>query len=262
MNKDILLYFALLLWFVVPITAQPTIFFPTETVDPESSISLDFKVIDFVDMQSMQFSVNWNPDVLQFESISNLNVLSDYTIANFGTNASHLGKITTYWVDNQFAGVTLDDSTSVFSLDFKVIGAPDSFSAVAITDDPTFIEFSDLDGNILPVINEDGMITVLGPLSTKPSLNVQSNAHFTLYQNEPNPFDSQSVIRFDLKQSNEVEFYFYDINGKLIYSLKDYFLEGVNSVKLTEDKLPGAGIYFYEMRTNVFSLTNKMVLVR
>ena len=126
MNKDILLYFALLLWFVVPVTAQPTIFFPMETTEPGSSISLDFKVVDFVDMQSMQFSVNWNPNVLQFDSISNLNVLSDYTIANFGTNATQLGKLTTYWVDNQFLGVTLDDSTAVFSLNFNVIGVPDS----------------------------------------------------------------------------------------------------------------------------------------
>ncbi len=262
MNKDILLYFALLLWFVVPVSAQPTIFVPSQSVDPNASVIVDIKVADFEELVSMQFSINWNQDVLQFDSVGNLNVLSDYSLANFGTNVSHLGKLTTYWVDNQFTGVTLDDSTTIFSLYFKAIGTEESFSVVAITDDPIFIEFSDIDGNILPVITEDGMITIVGPLSTDPSPSIQSNELFTLYQNQPNPFDNQSIIRFDISRSSEIEFRFYDINGKLIYSFKDSFLEGENSITINADKLPGSGTYFYTLQTNDYSLTNKMVLVR
>jgi hypothetical protein len=262
MNKDILLYFALLLWFVVPVTAQPTIFTPTETVEPGSSISVDVSVVDFENILAMQFSINWNPEVLEFNSISSFEALPDYSSANFGTNAAHLGKLSTLWVDNLLSGVTLDDSSSLFTIYFTVVGADESSSLVAIASDPTPIEISDIDGNVLPVILDNGMITVVGPLSIDPSLTVQSNDLFTMYQNEPNPFDNQSVIRFDLRESTEVEFLLYNVNGKLVHSSKDYFLEGENSLTINADKLPGSGTYLYTLKTNDYSLTNKMVLLR
>ena len=262
MNKDILLYFALLLWFVVPVTAQPTIFTPTTTVDEDAAVEIDVRVLDFESIMSMQFSVNWDTAVLKFDSITNLGALPDYTIANFNTNSSNEGKFTTLWLGDPIYGNTLDDSTSIFSIAFTVIGSPDSQSSVAITNDPLAIEVTDLDGNELPVIIENGMITVVGPLSTKPANAILSNELFVLYQNKPNPFDNQTVIMFDLRESSEVEFLFYDINGKLIYSAKNYFLEGKNEFSMSADKLPRSGTYFYTLKTNDFSLTNKMVLLR
>lgn len=262
MNKGILLYFALLLWFVVPVSAQLTIFLPTETVEPGTSVNVDFKVAGFVDIQSMQFSVNWNPDVLHFDSITNLSALPDYTNANFGSNSAHLGKLTTLWLDNQLLGVSLEDSTIIFSVVFTVVGASDSFSAISITDEPTSIEFSDLNGNVLPVTIENGMIIVSTISSSENTLPFQSNEFFSLFQNEPNPFDNQSIIRFDLSRSSEVEILFHSVDGRLVYSIKDQFLEGLNSLTINADNLPGSGTYFYTMKTNDYSLTNKMVLVR
>jgi len=262
MNKDILLYFALLLWFVVPVTAQPTIFTPSQSVGEGSSISVDVRVDDFENILSMQFSINWDPTVLQFDSISNYNALPDYSPSNFGTNSASQGKVSTLWVDNQLLGVTLDDNTTLFSIVFDVIGLDNSSSLIEVSDDPTPVEVSDVDGNVLPVIIENGMITVVGPLSVKPSITVQSNELFSLYQNEPNPFENQSVIRFDLRESNEVEFSFYDLQGKLIHSSKGYFLEGENNFIINADMLPGTGTYLYTLKTNDFSLTNKMVLVK
>ena len=262
MNKDILLYFALLLWFVVPVTAQPTIFTPTETVEPGASISIDVSVVDFEDIVGMQFSVNWDSAVLQFENVSNFNALPDYSAANFGTNSTHLGKLSTLWVDSQLYGISLNDSSILFTIVFTVMGTDNTTSLISISDDPTPIEVSDKDGNVLPVITEDGMITVVGPLSVEPSIKALSNELFTLYQNEPNPFDNQTIIGFDLRASSEVEFLFYDINGKLVYSSKNQFLEGKNSITINADKLPGLGTYFYTLKTNDYSLTNKMVLLR
>lgn len=263
MNKDILLYFALLLWFVVPVTAQPTIFTPTETVDTGTSIEVDVRVLDFVDIMSMQFSVNWDSLVLQFDSLTNLDALPDYSSnANFNTNSAQQGILTSVWLGDFLNGNTVDDSTVIFTIVFTVIGSSESSTSVAITDNPLSIEFSDVDGNDLSVIVENGLITVATVVGLNPSIESQSNEFFTLYQNEPNPFDNQSLIRFDLRQSNEVSFSFYDTNGKLIYSHKGHFLEGINSIKIDTEKLPGAGTYFYTMKTNNYFLTNKMVLLR
>lgn len=265
MNKDILLYFALLMWFVVPVSAQPTIFISKDTVETGTSVLVDFKVKDFVDIQSMQFSVNWDPSVLQFDIVANLGALPDYAPTSFGTFSADLGKLTTLWLDNQLLGVTLDDNTVIFSLVFTVTGEPDSFSDVSITGDPTAIEFSDFDGNVLPVIIENGMIIVFSTSSSSPNdlsyLN-GSNELFTLFQNEPNPFGNQSVIRFDLKSSSEVEFSVQSVDGRLIYAIINYFQEGENSIVLDADKLHGPGTYLYTIKINEYFKTRKMVLIR
>ncbi len=262
MIKKILLYFALLLWFVVPVSAQLTFLIPTQVVENGQSIQVDIKALDFQNILSMQFSVNWNPNTLQFDSVSTPGAIPDYADANFGTTGSSEGKLTTAWFDQDLSGVSLDDSTTIFTIVFNVIGSPDSNSIIAITGDPTMIEVSNTDGDILAVTTENGMIIVDNPLSIDPFNAVQANEQFTLFQNEPNPFSTQTRIRFDLNRSNEVKFLIFDIKGQLIYTFKEFFLEGNHTVTIDRNKLPWSGTYFFTMQTNEYSLTNKMILIR
>ena len=66
MIKDLLLYFALLLWFVVPLQAQPTIFAEDVEGKPGDEIEVLVKAENFVDVVAMQFTFEWDADVLEF----------------------------------------------------------------------------------------------------------------------------------------------------------------------------------------------------
>jgi len=110
MTKRVLLYFALLLWFVVPVTAHPTIFVEDSSADPLENITADVKVSGFSEIAGMQFSVNWDATVLQFDSVSinSVDGLPDYFYpGNIGTQVSNEGKLTTLWFDQGQTGVTL-----------------------------------------------------------------------------------------------------------------------------------------------------------
>ena len=45
--------------------AQPSIIIPTETVNQGDNFCLEIDVIDFTDILSMDFSLQWDPTVMQ-----------------------------------------------------------------------------------------------------------------------------------------------------------------------------------------------------
>lgn len=262
MTKQVLLYFALLLWFVVPVMAQPTIFTEDLSVDTNQKIEVDVKVADFTEILSMQFSVNWTPSVLQFDSVSvNVDALPDYSAASgFGTSSTSSGKLSTSWFDPALAGVTLASNTSIFTIHFTVLGLSGSDSEVQITGDPVMIEVSNTDSEILDVNTENGTVSVLSSTGINELL-VQSNKNFTLFQNEPNPFDNQTVISFDVHEPSNFVLEVYDTKGTLIHTQNAHYLKGIQSITIEKEILPTVGAYFYKLKTKDYFITNRMILV-
>ncbi len=261
MIKRVLLYFALLLWFVVPVTAQPTIFVEDTSVDPLENIEIEVKVADFENIGSMQFSVNWDPAFLQFDSVSvgATPVLPDYSNASIGQTMTAQGKLGTLWFEQNLNTITLADSTAIFKIFFAVL-ATEGSSEVSITDDPIDIELSD-GANPVTTLVESGTVTVLEPNSTD-DLRVQSNHAFTLFQNEPNPFVNQTVVRFEVYQPSDFTLEVYDSKGAIIFSQSDYYLNGNHAITIDEKLMPVEGIYFYKLKTKDYFITNRMILVR
>jgi len=263
MIKRILLYFALLLWFVVPVTAQPTIFVENLSTDVGHSFTASVKVSDFKDIVSMQFSVNWDALLFQFDSltVNENSMLPEYYPSNFGTTLSDQGKLTTSWFDQALAGVSIPDSTTLFTLHYQHLGVVGTSSEITITGDPTEIEVSDVNSNILEVAVESGTVTVLEAMGIN-DLGIQSNEAFTLFQNEPNPFDNQTVIRFDVREPSDFILEVYDTKGTLIHSEQAHYLKGNQTITLQEEVLPTVGAYFYKLKTKDYFITNRMILVR
>src|SRR5262249_9165586 len=61
---------------------------------------------------------------------------------NFGTRLTDSGKLSFSWDDLQGTGATLPDGTTIFTVSFIVVGAPDTASALALADSPTPREVS------------------------------------------------------------------------------------------------------------------------
>lgn len=72
---------------------------------------------------------------------------------------------------------------------------------------------------------------------------------FQLARAYPNPFTSQTTIRYDLKQAAPVTLALYDALGRLV-RLRDLGLQpvGTHEIRLDAGALP-AGLYLYELRT-------------
>ncbi|PHN06878.1 cohesin domain-containing protein [Flavilitoribacter nigricans] len=108
-----------------------------------TQVCMDVTVQDFTDMLGMQYTINYDPAVLQFESITNTNLTGLTAGGNFGNPSP--GKITVFWFDQAVSGITLPDDTRIYSICFTVLDeAPTS---ITLGDDPTAIEFSDLNSS-------------------------------------------------------------------------------------------------------------------
>lgn len=91
--------------------------------------------------------------------------------------------------------------------------------------------------------------------------------YFGLYKNYPNPFNSSTVIHYDLPVDGNVEIAIYDILGKRITTLINEFQKAGKKEIIwngTDEfgKEVGTGIYFYHFNSNGYIGGRKMVLIK
>ena len=84
----------------------------------------------------------------------------------------------------------------------------------------------------------------------------------TLYQNEPNPFATNTFIRFDLDRTQNAMLCIFDVNGRMVKCFENTFNMGENKVEVTQGDLPSAGVYFYQLKTAENNSTKRMIMIR
>ena len=88
-----------------------------------------------------------------------------------------------------------------------------------------------------------------------------------LYQNEPNPFNPATRIRFDLAQQGQAEIRIFAVSGCCIRTLVSGTLRGGRH-EVTWNGLDDAGrrvssgVYFYRLRTDDYSATRKLIVMK
>ncbi len=95
--------------------------------------------VGFVDLVSMQFTMKWDKNVLQFQEVRGFN-LPYLGAANYGAHRSAEGELTFVWIDNSLKGVTKDDGTAIYEVCFTGKGDSGQASPFRFTDAPTLIE--------------------------------------------------------------------------------------------------------------------------
>jgi hypothetical protein len=85
---------------------------------------------------------------------------------------------------------------------------------------------------------------------------------YQMSQNYPNPFNPSTTIRFGLPDAEKVLLQVFDVNGQLVSTLFDGYLEaGYHSVDFNAQQL-SSGIYLYKLTTNSFTSVKRMLLVK
>jgi hypothetical protein len=100
----------------------------------------------------------------------------------------------------------------------------------------------------------------------------REGASFGLWQNQPNPFDGTTRIRYALPVAAPVTLEVYDLTGHRVATLVrdrqepgDYTVSfGSGASTATGGRLGAlaAGVYFYRFQAGAFASTRKMLLLR
>ncbi|MEZ5041746.1 MAG: cohesin domain-containing protein [Saprospiraceae bacterium] len=162
------LFAGLLLLIPISISANPTIgrtndlegfTITLEDFDANQGdqICLDASVSGFMNILGMQFSINYDPAILQFNNISNTN-LTGLSPNSFGNPSA--GNITMSWSDPNAVGLTLADGTVVFEVCFTVVGT--AGTTVTFSDTPTPTEIVDGTLTVIGFTGQESAVTVNG----------------------------------------------------------------------------------------------------
>jgi hypothetical protein len=104
-------------------------------------------------------------------------------------------------------------------------------------------------------------IIIRSPSGVK-NLSGEVPGNYSLNQNYPNPFNPSTKIDFSLPKNSNVKLTVYDMNGREVEVLVNQNLQaGVYEADWHPVNL-SSGIYFYTLKTNDFTDTRKMILVK
>ncbi len=253
MIKELLLYFALLLWFVVPSQAQLTIFADDITGKQGDTIDVNINVENFNEVVAMQFTFEWDSLVLEFVDIVDINLV-DLTPGNFGPTIKR-GFVVSTWFETYLSPITVPDG-GIFKIRFKVIGEALETSIL------------DFSGNELPnLASIDGMqVPMESKVATFEVEEVVPNATISVPSGfdlsiHPNPFQDNTQIKFSLDKSyDDFDVSIYSLDGKLHYQQTANRGAGNHIIEVSADRLPNAGIYFVQMVSEGLFTSHKLIL--
>ncbi len=214
-----------------------------------STVSVQFKASEMIDMYGAQFTLKYNTDELEYSNAIS-GAFTALENSNIGLINVENGLLTISISD---ANVTsLNENDELFTIEFTALNDGQLNRNISITSEATIAEAYNTNLEVmelnLEMRNDDGET-----ISTYP---------FEVFQNVPNPFAQSTTVRFNLPTSNLVTISVFDVTGKKLYSTSNTYAKGMNSVVLDVNSFDSNGILYYQVETNEYSATRKMVVLK
>ena len=153
------------------------------------------RVKNFQNIISAQGTISFNPAIATYSAISQFGV-TGMNISNFGLTQISSGKLVFSWSDANLNGVSLADSSVLFSIKFDVVGTAGQQTLISLINSPTIIEFVDINYNSISVTSTSGKIVI-------PSGVPQTN--LTLFADSLSGLSgSQVIMPIKVKQFNQM----------------------------------------------------------
>ena len=255
MIKDLLLYFALLLWFVVPSQAQPTIFMFADDVSAKKDeiVDVNIKVENFNDVIAWQFTFEWDSLVLEFVDVVDFNLV-DLTQYNFGP-AQIKNFIVSTWFESLLTPISIGDGETVFKIRFRVIGDPGQESPLWFSGSQ-LPNVASVNGIEQEIESEPAMFIV--DEMTNATTIVPANFDLSI---SPNPFIDNTQIDFNLdKRYEDLTVSIYNTTGKLIYQQVEDRGAGSHTIDIGANTFSTSGMYFVQLVSEGLYTTHKLIL--
>lgn len=107
---------------LTPPALNPTFSFPSVTTcNPGDEIVFPLTVSDFQNMRGFQYTLEWNPEIMEFSGIENIQ-LPGFTMQSIGQLFTDDGKLTLAWFNPNDNGSTLDDGDIICEFRFVSTG--------------------------------------------------------------------------------------------------------------------------------------------
>lgn len=239
--------------------AQPAISATNHQANTGDAVTVSIDVTDYNKILSTQFTLNWDPSVIQYKSVSNfgLNVREQ---DNFGRNNVATGELTFFWYDPTLSGVSVADDKPLFDISFDVVGATGSCTTIAFTDSPTVREVVDTSAKKVDATFINGEI-VVGQQCLNVSAENLTKDHVDFGKAFPNPTDTGVSMPVYAAHASDAFIRVFDAMGKQIRQISRKIGAGEQIINLSKETFPQPGIYHIQIQINEQYYTHKLVVL-
>lgn len=217
-----------------------------KSIEAGQLVEIPVRATDFANRQAYQLTIGFDPRVMAYAGFA-AGELPGLTEANFGTAHLGQGKLTTLWVSH--AAVNLPENAVLFTLRFRATGSDKALSQVLYPS-------SDITAN--EALTAAGHTQRIDFEFVKPQGG--ESATFALYQNQPNPFQTGTVIGFRMPAAGKATLRVFDAMGRLALAHTAEYARGSQQIEIAKQDIGGTGIYWYEIETGGQVARRKMVI--
>ncbi len=140
------------------LSAQPTINISNATANNGETVDINITANNYTDYISLEFTLNWDPTILNFVSVSNLtNGLPGFTEQS-SINLQQNGILNVVWFESNITPTSLPSGTTVFTISFEVTGDPCDSTGLTVPN----IEIVDENEEVAATIVNPGFVRVPG----------------------------------------------------------------------------------------------------
>lgn len=212
-------------------------------------VTVGFTIAELTELYGAQFTINFNTNKLEYNN-ANAGVFSMIENANIGLVNVDKGMLSVSISDATVK--TLNENDELFVLEFNALTNGQLLNTISISSDVTTAEAYNaglevMDVNLEFRTNEGDVETI---------------SEFEVYQNVPNPFAQSTTINFNLPTTSNVNISVYDVAGKKLFTTSNTYSKGMNSVVIDVNSFDASGILYYQVETNEYSATRKMVVLK
>ncbi|MEM1214817.1 MAG: PKD domain-containing protein [Bacteroidota bacterium] len=225
------------------------------SVSAGEEVTLYFTSEAFADIVSYQFAMQFPTSMVEFVDFTPATDPALQTVI-IGDNEAAEGKLRVSWFSLSGHGYSADSETTLFALRFRALQDIDNWNNILRLDPGTMLPeaYNDFDEALDPALDFNSETTTNTDEAGVARI-------FALYQNTPNPVQEETLIRFYLPASGQVQFELRDAFGKLVQQRVQDYGAGEHSLLLDNLQLP-AGVYYYSLRSGDDSATRKMLIVK
>ena len=247
-----------ILGIIISTKGQPTFSVPNLTADPSNSISVPVKIDSFLDITTVQFTLEWDPAVI---TPSSLNLDSTELRINEEDNFQIFpdsGLLSFLWFDKSANGVSIEDGSSIFEVNFLVTSQPGLNTSIIFSDRVALREVADT--SFLPIQTNyiDGSIQVTGTSSSS-AYNLNKDL-IELLPISPNPMLNQATLQYRLKKAVSARLFIQKPNGQTILNRPVKLDPGINELVLDRSVLNHSGIYFIQLIGKDIFISQKLMV--
>ncbi|MEL7021615.1 MAG: T9SS type A sorting domain-containing protein, partial [Bacteroidota bacterium] len=192
-----------------------------------------------------QFTIDFDETGLAFVEPMTADV-AEINSANFGLGRATAGVIVTNFAKAN--AVTLEKDTDLFRLKFHALRTA------------RLSELLRINSSVLAAEAYNDNLEQLDVQWTFDKNNT-TEASFALYQNQPNPFSTQTSIEFQLPEAATATLSIYDISGQLVQVYSRDFVAGQHHFLIEQADLKRSGTFYYQLKTPTHTATRTMILL-